>query len=102
MKKSFTIHILHRPTNTMLCADGVFRGFLSCCGSKDDTLMYRSVNHALRRLNTNKPSKAIRKDMLYDCVLDVVEACPDGSKAYRLDRFGKEVEACPRRQLQRV
>ena len=54
--------------------------------------MYRSVNHALRRLNTSKPSKAIRKDMLDDCVLDVVETCPSGSKAYRLDRFGKEVD----------
>ena len=89
MKKSFTIHILHRPTNTMLCADGVFRGFLSCCGSKDDTLMYRSVNHALRRLNT------IRKDMLDDCVLEVIEICPDDPKVYHLDRFGKEVDGGP-------
>jgi hypothetical protein len=95
MKKSFTIHILHRPTNTLLCADGVFRGFVSCCGSKDDTLMYRSVGHALRRLNTRKPGKRIREDMLKDCALDVVWTAPGGFKAYRLDRFGKEVDDGP-------
>lgn len=91
MTKRFTIHILHKPTNTLLCEDGVFRGFISCCGSKDDTLMYRSVGHALRRLNTRKPGKAIRKDMLDDCALDVVWTSPGGFKAYRLDRFGKEI-----------
>ena len=54
--------------------------------------MYRSVGHALRRLNTRKPGKAIRKDFLEDCVLDVVWTAPGGFKAYRLDRFGKVVE----------
>ena len=87
-----TVHILHKPTGTLLCEDGVFRGFISCCGSKDDTLMYRSIGHAMRRLNTRKPGKAIRKDMQDDVVLDVVETSPGGFRAYRLDRFGKELE----------
>jgi hypothetical protein len=95
MKKSFTIHILHKPTNSMLCGDGVFRPFTSICGKKDDTLMYRSVGHALRRLNTRKPGQSIRKDVLEDCVLDVVWTMPGGFKAYRLDRFGKEVDDGP-------
>ena len=95
MKKSFTIHILHRPTGTNLCADGIFRSFISICGTQDDTLMYRSVGHALRRLNTLKPGKRIREDMLKDCVLDVVWTAPGGFKAYRLDRHGKEVDDGP-------
>ena len=91
MKKSFTIHIFHKPTNTYLCEDGLLRGCICSCGTKDDTLVYRTVGHALRRLNTRNPYKAIRKDMLEDMVLDVVWTSPGGFKAYRLDRFGKEV-----------
>ena len=90
MSKRYTIHILHKPTNTLLCEDGVFRGFISSCGSKDDTLMYRTIGHALRRLNSVKPFKRIRADLVNDCVLDVVETgVVGGFKAYRLDRHGK-------------
>jgi hypothetical protein len=87
-----TIRILHRPTNTLLCADGVFRGFVSCCGSKDDTLLYRTVGHALRRLNSRKPGKRIREDMLKDCVLDVIEKdYGTTGKTYQMDASGKVV-----------
>jgi hypothetical protein len=91
MTKRFMIHILHRPTGMLLCEDGNFRSGVTFIYRGTDTLMYRSVGHALRRLNTRKPGKAIRKDMLDDCVLDVVWTSPGGFKAYRLDRFGKEV-----------
>jgi hypothetical protein len=89
------IHILHRPTGTNLCQDGNFRSGVTFLYDGKDTLMYKSIGHALRRLNTRKPGKAIRKDMLDDCVLDVVETSPGGFKAYRLDRFGKEVDDGP-------
>ena len=87
-----TIHIIHRPSNTNLCGDGVFRSFISYCGTVDDTLVYRSVGHALRRLNTRVPGKAIRQDMLEFCALSVVETSPGGFKAYRLDRNGKVLD----------
>lgn len=91
-----TIHIQHKPTGYNLCQDGVFRSGVTFLykGCKD-TLMYRSIGHALRRLNTRVPGKAIRQDMLEFCVLDVVETSPGGFKAYRLDRNGKEVDDGP-------
>jgi hypothetical protein len=95
MKKSFTIHILHRPTGMNLCEDGLFRSGVSFLFCKMDTLMYKSVGHALRRLNSVNPYKRIREDMLKDCVLDVVWTVPGGFKAYRLDRHGKEVNDGP-------
>jgi hypothetical protein len=88
-----TIHILHKPTNTYLCEDGQLRRGYSSCGTKDDTLVYRTVGHALRRLNTRKPRQKIRDDFINDMVLDVVETdVPGGFNAYRLDRHGNMVD----------
>jgi hypothetical protein len=83
------IHILHKPTGMLLCEDGVFRSGIISCFCKQDTLLYRSVGHALRRLNTRKPGKAIRKDMLDEVVLDVVEAdYGTTGKTYHMNRNG--------------
>jgi hypothetical protein len=72
--KTPSIYIEHSSTNDMLCGDGVFRSFYSACGSKDDTLVYRRVSAALKRLNTRRPGKAIRKDLIGDLRLKVVDA----------------------------
>jgi hypothetical protein len=87
-----TIHIMHRPTGLNLCQDGVFRSGVTFLykGGKD-TLMYRSVGHALRRLNCRTPFKRIPTHMLDDCALSVVETSPGGFCAYRLDRHGNEI-----------
>jgi hypothetical protein len=83
------IHILHKPTGMLLCEDGLFRPGISSCFCKTDTLLYRSIGHALRRLNTRKPGKAIRKDMLDDVVLDVVEAdFGTTGKTYQMNHNG--------------
>ena len=78
-----TIYILHRPTNTLMCEDGQFRGFYSCCGSKEDTLVYKSLKAALNRVNTNKPGKRLRDDFVKDVVLKFVEV----EQTYYKDRF---------------
>lgn len=84
------IHIVHIPTGMLLCADGVFRPFTSICGAKDDTLLYRTIGHAMRRLRSRKPGKAIRKDMINDCALDIVEAnYGTTGKCYRMNHRGE-------------
>jgi len=83
------IHIVHLPTGMLLCEDGVFRSGITSCFCKQDTLLYRSVGHALRRINTRKPGKAIRKDMLDEVGLDVVQAnYGTTGYAYRMNRNG--------------
>jgi hypothetical protein len=92
---SNAIHILHRPTGNLLCEDGYFRSGIASGMGSQDTLLYRTVGHAMRRLTTKKPGKRIHQDVLKDCVLDVVEVSPGGFKAYRLDQNGRVVDDGP-------
>lgn len=78
------IYIQHIPTGGLLCGDGRFRSCYSACGTLDDTLVYRTIGHALRRLNTRKPGKAIRKDMIADIQLMV----NDGNITFYLNKNG--------------
>lgn len=81
------IYILHKPTNNRLCNDGVFRGFYSCCGTKDDTKVYRRSGPTMKRLNSRVPGKSIHNDMVDDCVLEVVWSGGCDSVHY-VDRHG--------------
>lgn len=87
-----TVHIVHQPTGFLLCEDGVFRPGITFIYRGNDTLMYRSIGWALKRLNCIKPGKRIRADMLDECALDIVEAnYGTTGKTYRMDHRGKRI-----------
>jgi hypothetical protein len=53
-----------QPTNGgryYLCKDDFLRDFISCCGTKDDTLLYRRLSAARKRLAKIQKFSALRR-----------------------------------------
>jgi hypothetical protein len=44
-----------------LCKDDFLRSFISCCGSQDDTLVYRRLSAARKRLAKIQKFSALRR-----------------------------------------
>jgi hypothetical protein len=44
-----------------LCEDDFLRGFISCCGTKEDTLVYRRLSAARKRLAKIQKFSALRR-----------------------------------------
>jgi hypothetical protein len=87
MSNKPSIHIRHLPTNDLLCGDGCFRSGISGGFGKSDTLLYRSIGHALRRL------RKVRKDMRGDTLLEVCGPHYGSTgMLYWLDADGKRVD----------
>lgn len=87
-KKTYRINILHKPTGYYLCEDGKLRpGKCSGFGG-EDTVVYRRIGNALKRVNTRRPGKKLREDFVNDIVLEVTEWNGVLPCVYRLDRNG--------------
>jgi len=71
-------HIVsNQPTGRYyLCKDDFLRGFISCCGTVDDTLVYRRLSAARKRLAKIQRFSALRRA---DSVIMATIPQPDGT-----------------------
>lgn len=93
MSNKPTIYIVHEPSGNLLCEDGVFRSCISHCWKKDDTVSYTRFGCAVNRVNTRKPGKAIKREMLGDILIRVIEAGYGSyGKLRHYDHNGVEVD----------
>ena len=54
--------VSNQPTGRYyLCKDDFLRCFISCCGTKDDTLVYRRLSAARKRLAKIQRFSALRR-----------------------------------------